>query len=408
MKKIISLLLILTLSFGVAVLAACGGSTSPKEGTVTRLTIDINPSIELMVDDQNKVIAVTALNDDGAVLISGESFIGKTPEEAVELAVSVAADTGYLVSGEVTADENTVKISVSGNDAYAKELASKIESKAKRVMDDLDLKGKIERADALRREGLVALAAANSLYTEEELSEMSDEELYSIIALARCEMAELASEEMRQMYMTAKEYDISFARSEQMARIMDALGAAYAVDKMMYENLLAVHKTSIAALEEARYKALLDPDSPYQKALTALRDSKEELIKQRTYTASLDVNGEEYASATVQLELAEESYEAALAAFEALGKSAEDAFEGAISAIKISEGNLLSMEKKLLSDEEFRAALEAGADDLERELNEKKDSFFESFESEYSDDLKAMKETYAAKKAALLEQSGKR
>ena len=407
MKKITALILSLTLLLGITALVGCGDTASePKEGTVTRLTIDINPSVELMVDDQNKVIAVTALNDDGAILISGETFIGKTPEEAVELAVSVAADTGYLIKGEVSADENTVKISVSGNDAYAKSLAEKIETKAKAVMDDLDLKGKIERADALRREGLEALAVANSLYTAEEVAEMTDEELYSIIAESRCEMAGLVTEEMRQMYITAKEYEISFARSEQMTKIMDALGAAYAVDKMMYENLLAVHQTSIAALEEARYKALIDPDSPYQKALTALRDSKEELIKQRTYTASLDINGEEYASASIQLGLAEDNYQAALETFEALGKSADDAFNGAISAIKTSENNLLSIENKLLSKEEFKAALEAEATELEQELNEKKDTFFETFETEYSDDLEAMKETYAAKKAALIEQNG--
>jgi hypothetical protein len=37
-----------------------------------------------MIDDQNKVVSVTALNDDGGILIVGEAFVGKTPEEAVE------------------------------------------------------------------------------------------------------------------------------------------------------------------------------------------------------------------------------------------------------------------------------------------------------------------------------------
>ena len=53
----------------LALLCACGGKVLPEEGTLTRMTVDVNPSVEFMVDDQNKVVSVTALNDDGSILI---------------------------------------------------------------------------------------------------------------------------------------------------------------------------------------------------------------------------------------------------------------------------------------------------------------------------------------------------
>ena len=61
MKRIVAV--ILTLAMGIAslaVLTSCG-KQEPKapEGTVTRMQVDINPSIELMVDDENKVVSVT-------------------------------------------------------------------------------------------------------------------------------------------------------------------------------------------------------------------------------------------------------------------------------------------------------------------------------------------------------------
>ena len=131
-KRLISLLLLLTLALSATALTSCkdkGSDVMPEKDSVTRMTVDINPSVEFMIDDQNKIISVTALNDDGSILIAGEAFIGKTPEEATELVVKLATDTGYLVQGNVEADENTVKISVSGNSEYAEKLKNDITAK---------------------------------------------------------------------------------------------------------------------------------------------------------------------------------------------------------------------------------------------------------------------------------------
>ena len=116
-RKILCAFLVCAMLASSLVLVSCGGNR-PTEGTVTRMTVDINPSVEFMIDDENKVISATALNDDGSVILVGEAFVGKTPEEAVELMLTVATETGYLVKGNVQATDNAVKISVTGDTKY--------------------------------------------------------------------------------------------------------------------------------------------------------------------------------------------------------------------------------------------------------------------------------------------------
>lgn len=67
------------------------------------MQVDINPSVEFILDADDKVLSVTALNDDGALIVAGEAFVGKTAEDAVELMASISTDAGYLVKGELSA-----------------------------------------------------------------------------------------------------------------------------------------------------------------------------------------------------------------------------------------------------------------------------------------------------------------
>ena len=105
--RFISIFLVCIILLTAISFTSCSNA-KPEEGSVTRMTVDINPSVEFMIDDQNKVVSVTALNDDGSILVVGEAFVGKTPEEAVEMMVTLASDTGYLVHGNVEASKNTV------------------------------------------------------------------------------------------------------------------------------------------------------------------------------------------------------------------------------------------------------------------------------------------------------------
>ena len=398
-RRIISLALVILMVASMLAFTSCN-KAKPQEGTVTRMTVDINPSVEFMVDDQNKVVSVTALNDDGSILIIGEAFIGKTPEEAVEMMVSLATETGYLVSGNVEATENTVKISVSGDTKYAKKLQKNIEKKASEALEKLDINGKIEKAEALNTEALRRLALSTSTYTEEELAAMNDEQLYSVIAMGRVETALLLTEDMRNAYYAAKEYKISFAESEEVAKVIKSLGGLYTLTHTAYKSALDLYSKAITELDELRYELLVSPESEYQKSLVKLREAKVELLKQRNYTASLNINGEEYTAATVTLQLSEENYEKALHAYEEMGRQANAAMESLINVLKQAEEKLKELETTLF-DDNIEAKLKEKSVEMEANVNAAKDSFFTEFEAAHADDIKSIEDSLLAKKEQL-------
>jgi hypothetical protein len=380
-------------------LTSCKKAT-PDEGTVTRMTVDINPSVEFMVNDENKIVSVTALNDDGSILIVGEAFVGKTPEEAVEMMVTLATETGYLVKGNVEATENTVKISVSGDGKYVKALIKDLEKKAEDTLEKLDIRGKIERVDALGTEALKELALSTSIYTEEEISAMDEKQLCAVIAQGRIETALLLTEDMRNAYYAAKEYEISFAESEEVAKIIESLGGLYTLTHTAYKSALALYSEAITELDELRYELLVSPESQYQKSLVKLREAKADLLKQRNYTASLDINGEEYVLASATLQLREEDYEKALEAYEELGRQANAALERLIEILRSSESKLKELENTIF-DHNIKEKLEASAAEIEASVNAAKDRFFEEFESAHADDIKAIENALTEKKEQL-------
>lgn len=396
-KKIAIVLLaalMLTASLG---LTAC----SAKE-KYTRMTVDINPSVELMLDKDNKVVSATALNDDGSIILAGEALVGKPAEDAVEMIVSISTDTGYIVKGNVSADENTVTVSVSGHTKNAEKLKKAAEQKVNAFFEKHDIAGKVAYVDALRIEGLRELAKNNSVYTEEEIAAMTEDELYKVIAIGRIETAEIASQAMREAYFAAKEYEISFAEREETAKIIEAMGGAYNAVHIVYVTLLNAYSSAIETLDDMRYNTLVSPDSEYQQALANLRDKKAELLKQKNLTASIDVNDQNYAAFSLQLQLSEQAYDTALAAFEALGEKLNSALSSVITSLKVYEAKLVECEQNF--SEDITAELKAKAVETEATLNAKKDAFFEKFEAAHADDVRKINDDLKAKKQALIDE----
>ena len=208
------------------------------------------------------------------------------------------------------------------------------------------------------------------------------------------------TEEMRNAYYSAKEYKISFAESEQVARIIEGMGGLYAIAHSSYKTALDLYSTAITELDTFRYDMLVSPESEYQKSLAALREAKVELLKQKNYTASLTVGGEEYASATVTLQASEENYNKALAAYEKLGTDLNASIETMIAALRQSEAQLRALEDTLF-DANIKAKLSEKATEIENGINAAKDGFFAEFESAHADDLAAIENALLAKKQEL-------
>lgn len=406
--KCLSLALCLCLLIGMALpLASCKKSEpTPPEGTYTRMTVDINPSVEFMVDDQNKVVSVTALNDDGSILIAGEAFVGKTPEEATQLVVSLATDAGYLVKGEIhvenTDESQKIEISVSGNSDYAKELAKNVKSDVEKYLKDNKITATVESVKAKTLDEMRKVVIEDGLFTEDEVKDMTEEQLYKALAAGRIETAQLLTAEMREAYYRAKDYKISFVEKQATADIISGMGATYKVLMSGYSTALAAYSTSIDTLDALRYSLLVDPESAYQKALANLRDAKEDLLKEKKLIFSVKDGDKTYAEISASFKLSEETYNKALKAVEDAGAAANKAMETAIAALREVEAQLKALEEKLRENEDISAKLTAEAQNLEDTLNKAKDNFFAEFEAAHKSDIEKAEADLEAKKQELI------
>lgn len=406
--KCLSLALCLCLLIGMALpLASCKKSEpTPPEGTYTRMTVDINPSVEFMVDDQNKVVSVTALNDDGSILIAGEAFVGKTPEEATRMVVSLATDAGYLVKGEIhvenTDESQKVEISVSGNSDYAKELAKNVKSDVEKYLKDNKITATVESVKAKTLDEMRKVVIEDGLFTEDEVKNMTEEQLYKALAAGRIETAQLLTAEMREAYYRAKDYKISFVEKQATADIISGMEEANKAVMTLYSTALDTYSKSIEALDKLRYSLLVDPESAYQKALASLRDAKEDLLKEKKLIFSVKDGDKTYVEISASFKLSEETYNKALKAVEDAGAAANKAMETAIAALREVETQLKALEEKLRENEDISAKLTAEAQKLEDTLNRAKDNFFAEFEAAHKSDIEKAEADLEAKKQELI------
>ncbi len=92
-----------------------------------RVVVDINPSIEFITNQEDVIIKVNALNDDGEVLIAHQDFIGMDVEKAVEDVINLAIELDYLDLDSALNNPNAVKITtLHSNTKIATKLRIKI------------------------------------------------------------------------------------------------------------------------------------------------------------------------------------------------------------------------------------------------------------------------------------------
>jgi hypothetical protein len=111
---------------GVAVVALAaffviGCETVSAESYVT---IDINPSVELIVNRRDIVVMVNPLNEDAETLLVDLELVGLKLEVATELIINKAIELGYI---DVDSEETVVSVTAIGyNDDYGLKLGLRI------------------------------------------------------------------------------------------------------------------------------------------------------------------------------------------------------------------------------------------------------------------------------------------
>ena len=398
-KKIAACGMSLALAAGTcALLAGCGGGDGEA---AARMQVDINPSVEFILDADDKVLSVTALNDDGALIVAGEAFVGKTAEDAVELMVSISTDAGYLVKGDLSAGQDEITVSITGDEEAAQKLYEDVKAGVDAFLEKSGIDAAVERGEALKLDALRDLVqAADPTLSDEEVAAMTEEQLLNALKISRIETAQLLTEELRAAYNTAKEYDFRFAERQATKSVIEGLGSAYESFLNGYAAALDSYQKAIQAVEQARYDYLVDAGSDYQKILAEVREQKDKVLEQRKEAAELP-EGAAKEAAKAALAAEEAILETKEAALELAGDAANASFDLALSAMKRVENALTELEKTF--PEEITTALTENAQKAQDAMNAAKDEAFAKFEEAHKEDIEQALADLQARKQALID-----
>ena len=271
---------------------------------------------------------------------------------------------------------------------------------AEKFLKDNKVTAAVKNAEAKTLEELRAFIVSDGIFTEDEVKEMTEEQLYKALAAGRIETAQLLTAEMRQAYYRAKEYRVSFAEKQATMDIINGMDETYRLALATYSTTLTAYSKAITDLDELRYRLLVSPDSDYQQALAKLRDAKEELLKEKKLMLTVKVNDEKYAEISVSFKLSEENYNKMLKAVEDAGSAANRLMESAVTFLRQQETTLRELEAKF--PEEIAGKLTAEAKNIENKINEVKDGFFAEFEKAHKSDIEQMEKDLEAKKQELI------
>ena len=255
----------------LASLSSCTYIPTVASDVITMITIDADARVEFMVNPENKVVSATPLNDIAAIIIFGEDFKGKKPDEAAADFISISAKAGLI-------SELPVKLSVSGESDYVDVITEMISKKIVKSMKKAGIKGSVEMVEPMTRDELLALCLENGYIDQENLDNISYNRLVYTLATKRVSSRDFFTEEMKFLYNTlgGLYYDTCI-KSETLTDLslkQSEAGEIYAA----YSSAVSSYKTALEEFEQFYVSSYFSENSEYQKALGTMRDAKEAVL----------------------------------------------------------------------------------------------------------------------------------
>ena len=268
-RKIIAT--VITLCMALAACFALAACEPAEQKATTFVSLDINPSIELTLDKNDKVVSVRGANEDGQVLLYGEADLkGLSVEAAVEKITEWAVELGYLDE-----DNKVVQTNVVG-DKRVDSILSKVNAKVTATAENLNMSVSCTGADAfsLTRKldnlkaqypdnqaiqsltpsklKLVVSASETGEISIEAAAELDTSKLVAIVSNAHAEMEQYATAAYSKAKATAED---AFLKAQ--AAALDGIYMQYFVLNHPLETYYVMAYTGYS-VSAAATKALAD------------------------------------------------------------------------------------------------------------------------------------------------------
>ena len=320
--KLTSLIVALIMLFACAItLTSCSKGEELKV-----MNVDLNPGVEFILDGKNKVVSVSATNDEGNFIIANASgdFTGLTAEEAVQLFIKIAKDNGFV---DISATDDKLEIEISGEDA--EDLFNKVEA----AVSELDIYIEVQ-FDAISKDELKKLVGeCMKELTSSELSNMSEAELIDKIKASREETKDLLSQELKEIYYNSRADEIIRAKADALKEYIEL--NASSIQELFLTPINNAYKAISDALTELNKiysQKFLDENSIYQIAIADFMADKKALLEARLADADASVIAELESA----VEIAEADLESAKSEVKDIIDTARGILNSALSSLELA------------------------------------------------------------------------
>lgn len=276
-KKFISIIIALMLSISLFCFTGCKNNKSEKYNSNEKImTLSLNPEVEFILDDNNKVIYMNALNEEGNLIVAIGGFVNKPAEEAVELFIKLSKDTKYIYTG----GDNKIEISISGKSEDASKLFKSVSESITDTSVNLTQKTEftIEQMKSIVKE-------CYGYLDESEINNMDYATLIEKIKKSRNETNNIYSQVLKENYYACKETTMNV---EKFTAICNNITDTTTKALMQVAN--TAYKTASENLVRFRSITYNNIHSEYQTCLKAFQNAKINYLKYRNYVASLEQN----------------------------------------------------------------------------------------------------------------------
>ena len=378
------LLLVVALVIGIALIGNPTGMTEEEATAVVQM--DVNPSISLVINSEEKVISVYGENDEGKMIISNEEIIGLELSEAIQKIITIESETGYLVKGNVSVEDNNISISIEAKeDEIAKKVQMEISSTINKICEKLNIKENLEVVQTTSKDQLVKRALQlDSTLTEEEANKMSNKDLIDYICGCQLEKINIPTKEIEELYDRVKNQEIQLIEKETSKQVIDGLDSAYQFLIDNYDQLYKGLVDAQEALNEAYVKYFINEDSNYQKALKDYQDKKLEVLKLENEIAQMEDSIEKNIHLGI-LESKKIALESQLKGLELTKQIADTGLNLLNQALDIVLQKMEEFYNDLPTD--IKTEVNESLSNLEEKINEVKDEIIEEFELKYKDEI---------------------
>lgn len=245
-KKLVAtaLIAVLCIALSAAVFTGC-----EQDNGKTYVSLDINPSVSLILDGKGAVLDVVAENEDAQVLLVDLTLEGKTLEEAVKLVAEASVECGFL-----SAENSVVDVSVVAENGKA-EYESTILGEIERSFSAAATDGGFEIK--LNGEGSYTLNRMLEYYKEKypdnaAVQNMTPAKLDLVLSVTEKD-GSISFEAVAQADISSLITMAETAYAEIEPYMTSAYNAAVTEAKLVYENAKAVAESAVWAAKYAQF-----------------------------------------------------------------------------------------------------------------------------------------------------------